>query len=166
MLRLDTPIHIGDNEFTHMLFVRGEWDLRVPYVEVYPALVRDTGTAVVLGVWRLTDKGMDPEYTELLTAIRLSPERNAEGTLSPEQEALVTTLRSLFLGFLENIEQVVIGQQADPDRNRLTHLKFALMKFPLAATFDPIGDRAVGVEVVDERTPQPKEEDKNEPRTI
>jgi hypothetical protein len=156
MFKLNKTIDIGGIQYTHMLFVRGEFDLRIPAVDLYPALVRDTGDTVLLGVWRLTDQGTIPEYTELLTAMRFAPEA-VDGVVPPEQEALVAAIRQQFLVFLEGLEQIAVGMQADPDKNRLTHLKIALSKFPLAATFEPLGTRTIGVEVVDERTPQPKE---------
>lgn len=145
MLKLEQPIVIGNDTFTHMVFVRGEFDIRLPAVDLHPALVRADGEQLLLGRVRLTDGGVLGDFTELLPAIRLSATFNSD-------EGLLKFVIKSFFQWLENLEQIAVGMQANENTTPFKHHAVALTKFPLRCTFEPLGDRTVGLEQVDERS--------------
>jgi hypothetical protein len=145
VMKLDTAITIGDLTYTHIKWVRGEFDERVPYAELHPALVRITGEMVMLGRIRLTDAGVEVDYPQLLPMMRLDMRPGDTGEFA-------NLMKQLFAEFMESLEQIAIGLQADPERNPFKPLKIALTEFPLSCTFEPIGERVIGDEIIDETT--------------
>ena len=149
MLKLNKEITIGEFTYTHMLLVKGEWDLRIPYVEIHPALVRTDGGLFLIGRATLTDTGVRAQFSELLTTIRLAPSTGS----SSEMDDFIVALRNQFVVFLENLDQIIVALQSDAQRNQLTTMKVALAEFSLSCTFEPLADAKIHLELVDKRTP-------------